>query len=83
MSNIVVTIHPFVREQEVNVYIEEKCVKTVQSTLEDLEETVFKLCKKYDINNVITFGGQLYALKMKEHFATSKFSKYNINIEVR
>lgn len=80
MNHIVTNIHPFVIEQEVCVYQNGECVKTVKCALDDLEKTCIALCKEYNIHTIDTKGGQLYAMKIKEHI-NAKFD-LNEDIEV-
>lgn len=80
---VIATIHPFVFGQEVMVYIDKECVRTIECTLNTMPKMIYKLCEEYDINDVRFFGGQLYALKFKEEFTACKFGKRQINVHIQ
>lgn len=84
MDHIVASIHPFVVEQEVSVYKDGECVKTVQCTLDNIKEVCYSLCKEYNIPQLDLCGtNQLYTLHIKEELEVSnKFEDFKINIEV-
>lgn len=84
MDHIVASIHPFVVEQEVDVYKDGECIKIVQCTLNDIEEVCYNLCKEYNITQLDLCGtNQLYALHIKEKIETStKFEEFKINIDI-
>ena len=83
MDRIVATIHPFVLIQEISVYKNDECIKNVSCSLTDMEDTIYTLCKEFNVNKVDIAGGQLYGLKIKEHFAANKFNNSNqIDIEI-
>ena len=65
-DNITAFIHAFVLEQEVNVYQNGECVKTVKCILDNLEETIYSLVNLYNIKQINLAGDQLYSLRVKE-----------------
>lgn len=81
-KHIVCCIHPFIINQEVDVYQNGKCIKTVNCTLDTLESTLIELGVKYNINIIDIKGGQLYALKIKENLEMNKYAnnKFEVNI---
>jgi len=84
MDHIVAVIHPFVVQQEIDVYKNGECVKIVQCTLDDIKQICCDLCKKYNIHQ-IDLGGtnQLYSLHIKEEIdKLDKFNNFQINVEV-
>lgn len=84
MGNYVVgTIHPFVLGQEILVYIDSQCIQVVECTLENMNEKVYQLCEKYNINKVCFVGGQLYALKFKDELVANKFGNKHIEVTIR
>lgn len=83
MDHLIVSIHPFIRQQNISIYKNGECIKICQCTLDDMEKTVVALCKEYSIDNVDTIGGQLFALKLKEKTEVATdfdYSHININI---
>ena len=84
MDHVVASIHPFVMEQEVDVYKNGECVKVVQCTLKDIENVCYALCKEYNINQLDLAGqNQIYALHIKENLEKSnKYEDFKINIEI-
>lgn len=80
---IIATIHPFVFGQEVMIYENNKCIKTIECTLDNMCTTIYKLCEEYNIDDVKFFGGQLYALKFKNEFVANKFGNKHINISIQ
>lgn len=81
-KHIVATIHPFVREQEIYVYIDGECVTITKCIIDDMCEKIYELCEKYDINRVDFQGGQLYSLKFRDDFIANKFGNRHIEIHI-
>ena len=73
MDCIAVTIHPFVIMQEISIYRNGGCIKTEFCPFRDLEKTLYVLCRQHGINQVDLKGGQLFALRIKDNFATNKY----------
>lgn len=83
MDHVVAIIHPFVVEQEVDVYKNGECVEVQQCKLDDLEEVCFALCKKHNIHQLDLKGmNQLYCLHIKDKFAADKYSSFDLNIDI-
>ena len=80
---VVAIIHPFVREQEISVYINSECVKVINVTLDKMDKEIYRLCEQFDIDKVNFVGGQLYALKFKDEFITNKFGNKNIEVHIQ
>lgn len=74
MDCIAVSIHPFVVMQEISIYRNGGCIKTELCPFRDLEQTLYTLCKQYNINQVDLSGGQLFALRIKDNFAAKKYN---------
>ena len=72
-KHVIAPIHPFVRQQEIYVYINGECIKIVQCTIDEMDKKIYKLCEKYNIDRVDFQGGQLYALKFRDEFLANKF----------
>jgi hypothetical protein len=79
-KHIVAPIHPFVHEQEIYVYINGECVTVKNCTVDNMCDTIYELCEKYDIDRVDFQGGQLYALKFKDEFLANKFGAKIIKV---
>ena len=79
-KHIVAPIHPFIRQQEISVYIDGECVKVEKCTLDNMCDVIYGLCEKYDIDRVDFQGGQLYALKFKDEFLVNKFGAKVIKV---
>lgn len=81
-SHITAFIRTFILEQEVNVYQNGECIRTVKCTLDDMEKVINSLMKEYNISQVDIAGNSAYALKLKDHLQT-KYSKLeDLNITV-
>lgn len=79
-KHVVAPIHPFVREQEIYVYINGECVKIEKCTLDNIYDTIYNLCERYDVNRVDFQGGQLYALRFRDEYLVEKNKKFNARI---
>lgn len=79
---VIATIHPFVLGQEINIYINNECVRIVECTVNNMCDIISKVCDEYDINTVHFYGGQLYALKFKDDLVANKFSKRKIEVHI-
>ena len=80
---VVATIHPFVLGQEIMVYINGKCERVVECTLDNMVDIIEELCKEYDITKVNFIGGQLYALKFKDKLVAKKFNNKSIEVHIQ
>jgi len=81
-DNITAFIHAFILEQEVKVYQNGECIKTVKCTLDDLEETIYSLVNLYNIKQINLAGNQLYSLRVKEKMMDSKYNKFKDKLEI-
>lgn len=79
---ITASIHPFVLGQEIYVYIDNECVKIIETTIDQMSNKIYSLCEQYHIEDVHLYGGQLYALKWRDDFIAHKFGKKNIEIHI-
>ena len=70
---IVCKIQPFVYKQTIYTYDGEKCISENKSTLVDLKDNLFTLCKKSDIHDVILEGSQHFATKIRDAFISAKY----------
>ena len=83
MDHIVAIIHPFVMEQEVDVYKDGECIEVIQCKLDNIEEVCYALCKKHEIHQIDLKGkNQLYSLHIKDKLAAAKYDDFDINVTV-
>lgn len=80
--HITCCIHPFVMEQEVNVYDNGECIRTSKCTLDNIEEIIYSLVNLYNVEQIDLAGNQLYGLKIKDNLASSKYNLNDVNITV-
>ena len=80
-DHITAFIRSFVLEQEVDVYQNGECVKTVKCTLDNIEKVINNLIKEYNISQIDIAGSKEYAFKIKEHLQT-KYSKFKDNLKI-
>lgn len=81
-NSILVTVRPFVMEQEVAVYMDDIPVEVIKCNLNEIEEAISTLSNKFHIYKVdISGGNQIYCSKIKENLAT-KYSFNDIDIVV-
>lgn len=81
-NHIVTTIHPFVMEQEVSVYQNGECSKSVNCTLNELADVIIGLSKEFNIKTVDLAGSnQLFSLKTKDDLM-SKYAENDLEIIV-
>ncbi len=81
-GQIVVTIHPFMLEQEIFVYVGEEPAQVISCTLETMPERIYTLCERYGIEDVHFHGGQFYAHKFSDQLVMNKFGKKNIKVHI-
>jgi len=77
---IVTSIHPFVLKQEVSVYEDNKCIKSIMCNLDDIENTIETFVKEYDIDT-INIQNKEYGTKIKDHLV-SKYTDKSLNINI-
>jgi len=73
MDHIIVNIHPFIMEQEIQVYREGKCINISKSTMQDLEEDIAIKAKLYNITNIDLAGDKNFSRRIKERLTQNKF----------
>ena len=83
MNHVVAIIHPFVVQQEVDVYMNGECVKTVPCNLNDLDKVCYNLCKEYNINQLDLKGQDQYALHLRDKLTSStEYEDFKINVDI-
>lgn len=73
MDHIIVNIHPFIMEQEIQVYREGKCINVSKSTMQELEEDIAIKAKLYNITNIDLAGDKNFSRRIKERLIQNKF----------
>lgn len=83
MNHVVAIIHPFVVQQEVDVYMNGECVKTVSCKLNELDKVCYNLCKEYNINQLDLNGQDQYALHLRDKLTSStEYEDFKINVDI-
>ena len=80
MDKIVTRIYPFVLNQKVLVYKNNECVKEVECPLNKLEDTLYNLCKEYDIQEVDLSGNEQFNINLKDNIQNHFHLKYFQNL---
>ena len=79
---IMASIKPFVMKQEVSVYLNDNCQKTVYCTIDDIEKTIAELADAYDIQQVdIIERADMYSTRIKDHL-TTQYANKNLNVVI-
>jgi len=82
-KHIIAMVHPFVVEQEVSVYDNGECVKTINCTLDNIENAILSLVNQYDVKQIDLAGNQIYNLKIRDNINTNtNFNKNELNITI-
>lgn len=82
-KHIIAMIHPFVVEQEVSVYDNGECIKTINCTLDNIENAILSLVNQYNIKQIDLAGNQIYNLKIRDNINTNtNFNKNELNITI-
>lgn len=78
-NKIVCIIRPFVSFQHIFIYNEGEIINT-SSKIDDLPETLHKICKQYNIQKIEIGGTIPYGEVIKKEFV-SKYEDFPIQIE--
>lgn len=81
-KRIVVSIHPFLMQQEVKLYEGKNEVKTFSSTLQELVNTIEKICDTYNVEDVTLSGMSLYAHRYANQITSNKYTNKIIRVSV-
>ena len=77
---IVANIHPFLFKQEVSVYQDGNCIKTIKCKLDDIEKTIVTLSDVYKINKInLVEKNEVYCLKIRDNLLT-QYANKNLDI---
>lgn len=81
-DGIYCAIAPFSFSQKVSVVKDDKIVETSKAKIPTLHNTIYNLCKQYDLHNVYLDGNADYGLKTKEKLGATQYSDFVLNIIV-
>ena len=77
---IVINIRPFVFKQNISVYQDGNCIRTVKCKLDDIGSMVRTLSDIYHINKInLVEKGDTYSLKIRDNLL-SKYADKNFEI---
>ena len=77
---LVCKVYLFTMTQKINIYKDNKCIKMVKCKMAEMEDTIFNLCKEYDITDVKISGNINFGLKIKQNLTAAKYSDHKIEI---
>ena len=77
---IIINIRPFVFKQQIAVYQDGNCIRTIKCKLDDIENTVRTLSDIYNINKInLVEKSDTYSLKIRDSLL-SKYADKNFEI---
>ena len=77
---IIINIRPFVFKQNISVYQDGNCIRTIKCKLDDIENTVRTLSDIYNINKInLVEKSDTYSLKIRDSLL-SKYADKNFEI---
>ena len=79
MKKIIGVLRPFDRRQNFYVYEDSNRLETKQPTIDEINETIFALCQKYDIIQVDLTGPKQFNRGLKKKIELAEMQKYNEN----
>ena len=79
MKKIIGVLRPFDRRQNFYVYEDGNKLDTKQPTVDEINETIFALCQKYEITQVDLTGPKQYNRGLKKKIELAEMQKYNEN----
>ena len=83
MDKVVVSIQLFIMQQIIYVYKDGKCTAhTFNSTINDLKDICYNLCKENNIHNLILKGHKFATSKIKQELITTNYDNFDLNIEL-
>ena len=79
MKKIIGIIHPFDHKQTFYVYEDGNKLEIVQTTIEKIPDTIFKLSHTYDVYQVDLSGAQRFTKGIIKQIQEKEMLKYNEN----
>ena len=79
---IVVNIRPFIFKQNISVYQDGNCIRTLKCKIDEIEKTIINLSDIYHVNKVnLVEKGNIYSLKIKDSLL-SKYTDKNLEVTI-
>lgn len=79
---IVVNIRPFIFKQNVSVYQDGNCIRTLKCKIDEIEKTIINLSDIYHVNKVnLVEKDNIYSLKIKDSLL-SKYTDKNLEVTI-
>ena len=79
---IIVNIRPFIFKQDISVYQNGYCVRTVKCKLDEIGKTVVTLSDLYNTNKInLVEKGNAYSLKIKDNLL-SQYTDKNLEVTI-
>ena len=83
MKRIVVSVRPFLKNQPLQIYEDDKAYAEYDFPLLNLGENIFKLCQSLNITNVEIKGNPIFTKSIKNQITNlNKFDANKININL-
>lgn len=79
MKKVIGILRPFDRRQNFYVYEDGNRLEARQPTVDEITDTVFALCDKYDITQVDLTGPKQYNRGLKKKIEIAEMQKYSEN----
>ncbi len=79
MNKIIGIIKPFDMNQTIYIHKEGQNIQVVQTTIEKIAKTIFKLTEQNNINQVDILGPQAYTKGIVKKIQNQELTKYNKN----
>lgn len=73
MDRVICAIQPFIMNQTIYAYHNEKCIYKTICNISDLVNTLHFICKEYNMDTIELGGSYTYANKIKDDFIATKF----------
>ena len=79
---IVANIRPFIFKQNVSVYQDGNCIRTLKCKIDEIEKIIINLSDIYHVNKVnLVEKGNIYSLKIKDSLL-SKYTDKNLEVTI-
>ena len=79
MNRLIVRGEPFGPFQYISVFVDNERVESMGVQFDDLEEIVFALITKYDINHIDLSGAKGYMQGIEEKLKTTAVTTYSLD----
>ena len=79
MKKIIGILKPFDKNQTLYIYEDGNKLDTIQTTVDDIAQVIFKLTEQYNINQVDFTGIKTYTQGLIKQIQKEEILKYNYN----